>query len=320
MIRNAALLSILLAAPVVAAAEPPNPMATPPPTPGPKKINTDLKVAPGILLARPKPAACPGAQSTAILLSSCSGGPGTHLTLMLESNVTPVGVLFKQNAGSKVANYSATVGRSAGAYTVTVPPLCNGGSPSFSLVVSYIPLVLGRGSVSKNLGNFTALCGQTAQATASPKPTPTATQATASPSTGIVCPGTQYATGPHFLFSSCSGAPGKQVTLTGAPPNMGNAQLQSSSNGFSLGIDVGPRNVSAGPYTFIVPQSACNGWSGNRSLPLTLTYLIAPNPGNYQSMVGYFTFICPQTAPTASPKPTPTSTYTPTPYYTINPF
>ena len=120
MIRNAALLTImLLAAPVVAAAEPPNPMATP--TPGPK-INTYLKVAPGILLARPKPAACPGAKSKDILLSSCSGAPGTHLMLTLGNNVTPVKVLFKQNAGSKMTSYSATVGRSAGAYTLTVPP------------------------------------------------------------------------------------------------------------------------------------------------------------------------------------------------------
>jgi hypothetical protein len=184
MIRNAALLSIiLLAAPVVAAAEPPNPMATPTPTPGPK-INTELKIAPGILLARPKAAACPGAQSTAILLASCSGAPGTHLTLTLGNTITPVGLLFKQNAGGKMTNYSATVGRSAGAYTVTVPPLCNGGSPSFSLVASYIPLVQGRASVTKDLGNFTAICGQTAQATASPAPTPTASPSpkpTASP-------------------------------------------------------------------------------------------------------------------------------------------
>src|ERR1700680_2246692 len=111
MIRNAALLTImLLAAPVIAAAEPPNPMATPTPTPVPNKINTDLKVAPGILLGAPKPAACPGAKSTDILLSSCSGAPGTHLTLTLGNNASEAKVLFKQNAGSKVTNYSPTVG------------------------------------------------------------------------------------------------------------------------------------------------------------------------------------------------------------------
>ena len=298
MIRNAALLTIILLAAPVVAAEPPNPMATPAPTAAPK-INTDLKVAPGILLGRPKPAACPGAvdtrftwsscsgapgtqvtvygpywvnamlmrplagsttccgpafvalspptkvpnsngwaytfivpplcygaaypinllfgaigssfsgdvgsftmlcakttapkpaacpgaKSTDIFLSSCSDAPGTHLTLTTTpgKNVTDVQVLFKQNAGGKMTNYSATVGRSAGAYTLTVPPLCNGGTPSFSLVASYISLDLGRASVTKNLGNFTAICSQTAQATASPAPKPTASPSpkpTASP-------------------------------------------------------------------------------------------------------------------------------------------
>ena len=209
MIRNAALLSIiLLATPVVAAAEPPNPMATPAPTPGPK-INTDLKVAPGILLARPKPAACPGAQSTDILLSSCSGAPGTHLTLTLGNTMTPVKALFKQNAGSKMTNYSATVGRSAGTYTLTVPPLCNGGNPSFSLVASYISLVLGRASVTKNLGNFTAICSQTAQATASPTPKPTASPSPPPPPPATVQAAVDLLTGSRdaVLSSNCGSNP-----------------------------------------------------------------------------------------------------------------
>jgi len=121
MIRNAALLSIiLLAAPVIAAADAPNPMATPIPAP---KIDTGVRFGPGILLV-------------------------------------------------------ATVGRSAGAYTLTVPQLCpleQGLSPSFSLVVSYYPSLPQGGfgpTVSENLGTFTVICAptsQTAQATSAPQ-------------------------------------------------------------------------------------------------------------------------------------------------------
>jgi hypothetical protein len=72
----------------------------------------------------------------------------------------------------------ATVGRSAGAYTLTVPQLCpleQGLSPSFSLVVSYYPSLPQGGfgpTVSENLGTFTVICAptsQTAQATSAPQ-------------------------------------------------------------------------------------------------------------------------------------------------------
>jgi hypothetical protein len=394
MIRNALLTIILLAAPVAAAAEPPNPMATPAPTPAPK-INTDLKVAPGILLGRPKPAACPGAvdtrftwsscsgapgtqvtvygpywvnavlmrplagsttccgpafvalspatkvpnsngwaytfivpplcygaaypipllfgavgnsfsgdigsftmlcakttapkpaacpgaKSTDILLSSCSDAPGTHLTLTttLGKNVTTAKVLFKQNAGSKVASYPATVGRSAGAYTVTVPPLCNGGNASFSLLVSYIPLVLGRGSVSENLGTFTAICAPTSPATGS---------------TGqSKCPGSHSV----LWFSSCSAAMGTQVTVYGSVGM--NAQLHLYDGETCCGATFAQlSNVQAGQEsTFIVPQLTCG-----------TVHLFLEGNGD----VGNFTVICAQPAATASPKPTPTASPNPTP-------
>src|ERR1700688_2662646 len=250
MIRNVALLSvILLAAPVAAAAEPPNPMATPPPTPGPK-INTELKVAPGILLARPKPAACPGAKSTDILLSSCSGAPGTHLTLTLGSTITPVGLLFKQSAGSKMTNYSAMVGRSAGAYTLTVPPLCNGGSPSFSLVASYIPLALGRGSVSKNLGNFTAICGQTAQATASPVPKPTASPTPPPPVPATVQAAVDLLTGSRdaVSYSSCGSSP--SFNCPNGTPQSTKIRIARSA----VAISQNP----AGSYSFSATESAAS--------------------------------------------------------------
>jgi hypothetical protein len=260
MIRNAALLSILLAAPVVAAAEPPNPMTTSTPTPGPK-IDTDLKVAPGILLRRPKPAACPGAKSTDILLSSCSGAPGTHLTLTttLGKNVSDVQVLFKQNAGSKMTNYSATVGHSAGAYTLTVPPLCNGGSPSFSLVASYITLVQGRASVTKNLGNFTAICGQTAQATASPAPKPTASPTPPPPVPATVQAAVDLLTGSRDAVSSSSCGSG----VTFNCPN-GTAQstkirivrnavaiTQNPAGSYSFSATVSATSLSDIPFTYL---------------------------------------------------------------------
>ena len=149
MTRNLALLAVMLiATPVVAVAQPPNPMATPIP---------HVEVAPGILLGTPKPVACLGAQSMDFLLSSCSGAPGTQLTLKLGTAVTPAAVLFTQSAPSK-GNYTAQVGRSAGAYMLTVPSLCNGGNPSFSLAFTFE-----RGSthLSQGLGTFNAICPQT---------------------------------------------------------------------------------------------------------------------------------------------------------------
>ena len=311
--RAAALTMILLAAPVVAAAEPPNPMATPTPTPGPK-INTDLKVAPGILLARPKPAACPGAKSTDILLSSCSGAPGTHLTLTLGSTITPVGLLFKQNAGSKMTNYSATVRRSAGAYTVTVPPLCNGGSPSFSLVASYISLVLGGASVTKNLGNFTAICAPTGAALG-PK-----INTVLKVAPGILlgrpkpaaCPGAQST---DLIFSSCSGAPGTQLTLT--PRNTGTNVLpvQFIQNTAHLKVNA-PATVerSAGAYTLTVPQLCPLEQGLGPSFSLVVSYYPSLPQGGFGPTVsenlGTFTVICgPTPTPTASPKPKPTASH-----------
>src|ERR1700676_3643769 len=299
MIRNAVLLSIiLLAAPVVAAAEPPNPMATPTPTPGPK-INTDLKVAPGILLGRPKPAACPGAQSTAILLSSCSGAPGTHLTLTLTlgDTITPVRVLFKQNAASKMTSYSGTVGRSAGAYTLAVPPLCNGGGPSFSLVASYIPLVLGRASVTKNLGNFTAICGQTA-ATASPAPKPTASPApkpTASPTppppvASTVQAAVDLLTGSRDAVSS-SGC-GSGVTFNCPNGTAQSTQIrivrnavaitQSPAGSYSFSATVSATSLSDIPFTYLGGSCTLTINTAQGSSPAivtgTLTFA-SQNPG-----------------------------------------
>ena len=252
MIRNAALLTIiLLAAPVGAAALPPNPMATPTPTPGPK-INTDLKVAPGILLGAPKPVACPGAKSTDILLSSCSGAPGTQLTLAttLGKNVSEVQVLFKQNAGSKIANYPATVGRSAGTYTVTVPPLCNGGNLSFGLVVSYLPLALSRSSVSENLGNFTAICAQTAQATASPTPKPTASPSPPPPPPATVQAAVDLLTGSRdaVVSSSCGTSPSF---------NCPNAKPQSTKIRIARNAVAISQNP-AGSYSFSATESAAS--------------------------------------------------------------
>ena len=215
----AALLSIiLLAAPVVAAAEPPNPMATPAPTPGPK-INTDLKVAPRILLGRPKPAACPGAQSTDLIFSTCSGAPGTQLTLTPRNtgtNVLPV--QFVQNTAHIKVNAPATVERSAGAYTLTVPQLCpleQGLSPSFSLVVSYYPSLPQGGfgpTVSENLGTFTVICAPTSYGTSPPSaPQVMSCGGTTNPLTADHCGKTAGAPTMSGFTATC----GASITITG---------------------------------------------------------------------------------------------------------
>ena len=318
MIRNAALLTIiLLAAPVVAAAEPPNPMATPMPTPGPK-INTELKVAPGILLRKtPKPVACLGAQSKEFLLSSCSGAPGTHLTLTttLGKNVTSAKVLFKQNAGSKMTNYPATVGRSAGAYTVTVPPLCNGGKPSFSLVASYISLVPGRGSVSENLGNFTAICAPTGAIPGSKistelKVAPGILLAGPKPTACLVAKSTD------FILSSCSGAPGTQLTLTprNTGTNVGTVQFTQNTastlmNAYAtVGRSGSGQGFGAAAYTVTVPQLCNQGLGPSFSLVVSY-YTSHPQGGPYGPTVtenlGTFTVICAPTSYGTSPPSAP---------------
>jgi len=220
----AALLSIiLLAAPVVAAAEPPNPMATPAPTPGPK-INTDLKVAPGILLRKtPKPVACPGAKSMAILLSSCSGAPGTQLTLTPTPGNTGIevwAVQFMQNTAHLKVNAPATVGRSAGAYnTLTVPPLCPlepGLGPSFSLVVSYYTSHPQGGpygpTVTENLGTFTVICAPTSYGTSPPSaPQVMSCGGTTNPLTADHCGKTAGAPTMSGFTATC----GASITITG---------------------------------------------------------------------------------------------------------
>ena len=257
--------------------------------PGPK-INTALKVAPGILLGRPKPAACPGAQSTDFIFSSCSGAQGTQLTLTPRNtgtNVLPV--QFIQNTAHTKVNAPATVERSAGAYTLTVPQLCNQGlGPSFSLVVSNYPSLPQGGfgpTVSENLGTFTVICG----------PTPT------SPATGR-CLGSHSSS----FFSSCSGAMGTQVTVYGVGMN---AQLDLDSGGICCGETFAHLSSTGipGQSTFIVPQLTCG--------TIHLFLISSMGVGD----VGNFTVICAQPAATASSKPTPTVSPNPTPTASPNP-
>jgi hypothetical protein len=252
------------------------------------KISTELKVAPGILLAGPKPTACLVAKSTDFILSSCSGAPGTQLTLTPRNTGTNVGtVQFTQNTASTLMNAYATVGRSgsgqgfgAAAYTVTVPQLCNQGlGPSFSLVVSYYTSLPqgGFGTVSENLGTFTAICAPTATGAFTGK-----------------CPGSHSS----VFFSSCSAAMGTQVTVQGSVP-MNGAQLYFDSGGTCCGATFAHLNVIPGqPSTFIVPQLTCG------TIHLFL-------PGALGEDVGNFTVICP--AATASPNPTPIASPKPTP-------
>ena|GEM_PF-3346647 len=312
---------------------------------------------------------CPNAQSADFLLSSCSGAPGTQLTLTttLENKPTPtprnkpkttatvpkkynVQLFFRQNRVSGIYSLSAALRSSgAGAYTVTVPQLCGGPNALFGLVISYqlrstspAPIQKVKSPVltqtSANLGDFTVICAPTAApATASPKPKPTATQRAAGANAAAACPGASA--GSAFLFSSCSGAPRTQVTLTGAPPNMASTQLQLlfNFNGVSYQFStIGYSGGSGGgaAWTFIVPQSVTVRVSGlTVSEPVCSTMVTggAVNPsvslvvayqGNSASSipevisvkVGNFTVLCaPTTQATASPKPTPTASPTPTP-------
>jgi hypothetical protein len=204
MIRNAALLAVmLLAAPVVANADAPNPMATPIPAP---KIDIPVNAVPGTHLGTPKPTAC-GAQSTDFLLSSCSGAPGAKLTLTLAPGnaITPVAILFAQSVPSK-ASYTARVGLSAGAYTLTVPPLCNSGNPSFGLGFTF---ERGNTHFSQGLGTFTAICGQTAQATSAPQVI--SCGGTTNPLTADKCSKSASNSTPSGFSATC----GASITITG---------------------------------------------------------------------------------------------------------
>ena len=300
--RAAALLTIiLLAAPAVAAAEPPNPMATPTPTPG-LKINTE--VAPRILLRSPKPTACPGAKSTDFLLSSCSGAPGTHLTLTttLASTqipgvglvrITPKFVLFTQIVTTQKAPsspkpapnngvYDAPVELIAGAYALTVPQLSckaimgaafNGGSLSFGLTVA--APAMDQMWVSPSLGTFKVICA-TAAPTATPAVThtPTATPwpyGTAFSNCGLNFVSYPSGVGPEpFVLSSCSGAPGTKITLKGG--SIGNGQLSFS---FGYQYPGGPNSAPVNP------------WGSNLGKSGIFATLVSSAPGVY-------TFIVPQ--------------------------
>ena len=313
---------------------------------------------------------CLNAQSADFLLSSCSGAPGTQLTLTttpgnklaptLGNKLTTtlgnkpkttvavpkmynVQLFFRQNRVSGIYSLSAALRSSgAGAYTVTVPQLCGGPNALFGLVISYqlrstssAPIQKTKSPVltqtSANLGDFTVICAPTAApATASPKPKPTATQGAAGANAATACPGASA--GSAFLFSSCSGAPGTRVTLTGAPPNMASSQLQLlfNFNGVSYSFSTVSGGSGGGAaWTFIVPQSVTVRVSGlNVSEPVCGTVVTggAVNPSvslvvAYQANsassipevisvnVGKFTVICAPTATpaTASPKPTPTA-------------
>ena len=303
MIRNAALaIIILLAAPVVAAADATNPKPT---------VASSLIVpkVPEILkLNASAPTVCPGsAAGSSILFSSCSGAPGTQVTLSANAqNMSAVNIQYEING---VSQPFPNVG-SAGAYTLTVPQLCNGGGNiSGSVVISYHYGPIDTSVVSDlNLGSFTVLCAQTAQATASPKPTPTASpkptptaspKPTPAPTQVGICPGS--AAGSSILFSSCSGAPGTQVTLSANAQNMSAVNIQYEINGVSQPF---PNVGSAGAYTLTVPQ-LCNG-GGNISGSVVISYHYGPIDTSVVSdlNLGSFTVLCAQTVPaTAIPKP-----------------
>jgi hypothetical protein len=163
MIRIAALVSILLlAVPVVVAADATNPKPTvAPPLIVPKVQQIKLNASASTV--------CPGsAAGPSYLFSSCSGAPGTQVTLTMPNvqNMSDVNIQYNVNGVFGGFPYRG----SAGAYTLTVPQLCNGGGNiSGNVVISYLFGPIDTSRISDlNLGSFTVLCAQTAPATAGP--------------------------------------------------------------------------------------------------------------------------------------------------------
>jgi hypothetical protein len=285
MKRTAAFLTIILiAGPLSAGAEPPNPLETPSridvaPTAAPKAAPV-LKVAPDVQLGKLKPVACQGAQSTTFFLSSCGGAPGTALTLTSTNTVVPLAVVFKQNVPGS-GSFSTQVRRSAGTYSLAVPPLCNGGNPSFNLA-----LIFERGSTrfSQGLGTFSAVCPATAQPTAAPQP-----------ASGTMCPPADAYWG--LLLSACSGVPGASITAAGQAVGLFEGRF-----GYILAsTNPSPFPLAGSTNSFIVP-SVC-GLGDRVSISLTVTYLPGPL-GNVQTLtnLGTFSVLCPAAKATASPK------------------
>jgi hypothetical protein len=285
MIRNAALLAIiLLAAPVVAAADAPNPMATPTPVP---KINTDVKVVPGLVLGTPKPTACPGpqsipsAKSANLLLSSCSGAPGTVVTMTgaAVQNITNASVMYTLNGRGPY--FFAAIQHAQGPpelYFFSIPQFNQGPlSPCYSVQSATssftVGLVMLYGSSDPQsqriIGNFTVSC--VAQTKSTPAPTQGTVPASqcvsgSSHSTpcasaaGFVCTGAPNPEFIDFLVSSCSGAPGSVLTLT--------TTVTGASVGFSIAfykvVNAPPSGLLPGqkpgtPYTAAVTVNGGKG-------------------------------------------------------------
>jgi|ERR1700688_2200869 len=211
--------------------------------------------------------ACPGAHSPPqFLLSSCSGAPGTHLTLTGPAPAQLQHVTFSRIAGGNEGEFAFStplVGAyTAGAYILTVPQtICSSGSHSFFLTVYYLS---GNFNVlSQNLGTFTAICTQTAQATASPKPTSAPTQAAASTN----CVGGSV----YFKLQYCNVRPGlaayvvqlKQFNISNVGAFHPTQVRLYAYSATGSRLNAGTLNVTAAPsvgtnvYAFTVPVTVC---------------------------------------------------------------